>query len=61
MKKSPPYASNQQRNSSPKLKKPLDGITGLPWRDMSRAPGKNQEKKLTFFRQNSSIRIKAGF
>jgi hypothetical protein len=28
---------------------------------VSRAPGKSQEKKLTFFRQNSSIPIKAGF
>jgi hypothetical protein len=26
-----------------------------------RAPGKSQEKRLTFFRQNSSIPIKAGF
>jgi len=26
-----------------------------------RAPGKSQEKKSTFFRQNSSIPIKAGF
>jgi hypothetical protein len=26
-----------------------------------RAPGKSQEKNLTFFRQNSSIPIKAGF
>jgi len=34
---------------------------GIPIDKVSRAPGKNQEKKLTFFRQNSSIRIKAGF
>jgi len=26
-----------------------------------RVPGKSQEKRLTFFRQNSSIPIKAGF
>jgi len=28
---------------------------------VNRAPGKNQEKKLTFFRQNSTIPVKAGF
>jgi hypothetical protein len=38
--------------------------TGDGWKDVPstiRAPGKSQEKRLTFFWQNSSIPIKAGF
>jgi transposase len=44
-----------------KVTMPAGEVIGMRLCEMGRAPGKSQEKKLTFFRQHSSIPIKAGF